>query len=200
MPMCFTLVYSDRINDVDDVTGDTAAQVVTGPVYIEPCLLPGQRIPDPDYPSRPTGLALRTFTGYLDTDGLLKTEPGGEEGLRVWANDPNWNLPRLQYRVRAELTDLLGRPVRWHALNFDAPTEDIEVDLTLELPVPGQKFGRGRPGFGLARDGVSVNGSGQMVLTREDGYNLDPVTIPELSDTLLQSNAYAAAFARTFGR
>lgn len=200
MPLCFTLVYSDRINDVDDVTGDTAAQVVTGPVYIEPCLLPGQRIPDPDYPSRPTGLALRTFTGYLDTDGLLKTEPGGEEGLRVWANDPNWNLPRLQYRVRAELTDLLGRPVRWHALNFDAPTEDIEVDLTLELPVPGQKFGRGRPGFGLARDGVSVNGSGQMVLTREDGYNLDPVTIPELSDTLLQSNAYAAAFARTFGR
>ncbi len=200
MPLCFPLVYSDRINDVDDVTGDTAAQVVTGPVYIEPCLLPGQRIPDPDYPSRPTGLALRTFTGYLDTDGLLKTEPGGEEGLRVWANDPNWNLPRLQYRVRAELTDLLGRPVRWHALNFDAPTEDIEVDLTLELPVPGQKFGRGRPGFGLARDGVSVNGSGQMVLTREDGYNLDPVTIPELSDTLLQSNAYAAAFARTFGR
>ena len=156
----------------------------------------------------------------MQADFLEELARRAGEGTRLyflqtgWANDPDWDqgyayfreewletsLPRLQYRVRAELTDLLGRPVRWHALNFDAPTEDIEVDLTLELPVPGQKFGRGRPGFGLARDGVSVNGSGQMVLTREDGYNLDPVTIPELSDTLLQSNAYAAAFARTFGR
>lgn len=201
MPLCFTLVYSDRINDVDDVSGDTAAQVVTGPVYIEPCLSPGQRIPDPDYPSRPTGLALRTFTGYLDTDGLLKTEPGGEEGLRVWANDPNWNLPRLQYRVRAELTDLLGRPVRWHATNFDAPTEDIEVDLTRELPLPGQKYGRGRPGFGLARGtGVDINGSGQLVFVREDGEELGAVDVPDVSDVLDNAQAQSIAYVMTFGR
>ena len=201
MPLSFTLTYSDRINDVDDVSGDVDAQVVTGPVYIEPCLLPGQRIPDPDYPSRPTGLALRTFAGFLDTDGLLKSAAGGEEGVRLWANDPAWNLPRLQYRVRAELTDLLGRPVRWHATNFDAPTEDIEVDLTRELPLPGQKYGRGRPGFGLARGtGVDINGSGQLVFVREDGEELGAVDVPDVSDVLDNAQAQSIAYVMTFGR
>ena len=201
MPLSFTVTYSDRINDVDDVSGDVAAAVVTGPVYFEPCLLPGQRIPDPDYPPRPTGLAMRTFTGFLDTDGLLKTEAGGEEGVRLWANDPDWNLTRLQYRVRAELTDLLGRPVRWHAFNFDAPGEDIVRDLTLEIPLPGQKFGRGRPGFGLAKDtGVDINETGQLVLVREDGYELGAVTVPELSETLDDTQAETIAYVMTFGR
>ena len=201
MPLSFTLTYSDRINDVDDVSGDVDAQVVTGPVYFEPCLLPGQRIPDPDYPSRPTGLALRTFAGFLDTDGLLKSAAGGEEGVRLWANDPAWNLPRLQYRVRAELTDLLGRPVRWHATNFDAPTEDIEVDLTRELPLPGQKYGRGRPGFGLARGtGVDINGSGQLVFVREDGEELGAVDVPDVSDVLDNAQAQSIAYVMTFGR
>ena len=123
MPLNFRLFYDDRINNVDDVTEDVAAGVVTGPMYFEPTLLPGQRIPDPDYPSRPTGLAMRTFSGFLDTDGQLKVEPGGELGVSLWANDPAWNLPRLQYRVRAELTDLYGKPVRWHSFSFDAPAE-----------------------------------------------------------------------------
>ena len=201
MPLCFTLVYSDRINDTEDVSGDIAATVVTGPMYFEPCLLSGQRIPDPDYPARPTGLALRTFTGFLDTDGLLKSAAGGEEGVRLWANDPAWNLPRLQYRVRAELTDLLGRPVRWHATNFDAPTEDIEVDLTRELPLPGQKYGRGRPGFGLARGtGVDINGSGQLVFVREDGEELGAVDVPDVSDVLDNAQAQSIAYVMTFGR
>ena len=201
MPLSFTVTYSDRINDTEDVSGDVAATIVTGPMYFEPCLLPGQRIPDPDYPSRPTGLAMRTFTGFLDTDGVLKTEAGGEEGVRLWANDPAWEVERLQYRVRADLTDLLGSPVRWHSFNFDAPTEDIVRDLTLEIPLPGQKFGRGRPGFGLAKDtGVDINGDGQLVLVREDGYELGAVTVPELSDTLDEAQGETIAYVMTFGR
>ena len=201
MPLNFRLFYDDRINNVDDVTEDVAAGVVTGPMYFEPTLLPGQRIPDPDYPSRPTGLAMRTFTGFLDTDGVLKTEAGGEEGVRLWANDPAWEVERLQYRVRADLTDLLGSPVRWHSFNFDAPTEDIVRDLTLEIPLPGQKFGRGRPGFGLAKDtGVDINGDGQLVLVREDGYELGAVTVPELSDTLDEAQGETIAYVMTFGR
>ncbi len=201
MPLSFTLVYSDRVNDVDDTSGDIDAQVVTGPLYFTPRLLPGQRIPDPEYPTRPTGLALRTFTGFLDTDGVLKAEPGGQEGVRLWANDPNWNLPRLAYQVRAELTDLLGRPVRWHGVDFDAPTEDITVDLTLELPLPGQKFGRGRPGFGLSKDsGIDISETNQLVFIREDGYELGAVTVPELSDTLDDTQAETIAYVMTFGR
>ena len=201
MPLNFTVTYSDRINDTEDTSGDIAATVVTGPMYFEPCLLPGQRIPDPDYPSRPTGLAMRTFTGFLDTDGILKTEAGGEAGVRLWANDPAWGIERLQYRVRGDLTDLAGNPVRWQSFNFDAPTEDIVRDLTLEIPLPGQKFGRGRPGFGLAKDtGVDINGDGQLVFVREDGYELGAVTVPELSDTLDEAQGETIAYVMTFGR
>ncbi len=201
MPLSFTVTYSDRINDTEDVSGDVAATIVTGPMYFEPCLLPGQRIPDPDYPSRPTGLAMRTFTGFLDTDGVLKTEAGGEEGVRLWANDPAWEVERLQYRVRADLTDLLGSPVRWQSFSFDAPAEDVEVLLTLELPLPGQKFGRGRPGFGLQHGGgVDINESGQLVLLREDGQEVGAVTVPELSDTLDEAQGETIAYVMTFGR
>ena len=173
MPLNFTVTYSDRINDTEDTSGDIAATVVTGPVYFEPTLLPGQRIPDPDYPTRPTGLALRTFAGFLDTDGILKAAPGGEAGVRLWANDPNWELPRLQYKVRAELTDLLGNPVRWHAFNFDAPVADIEKDLTEYMPLPGQKFGRGPASY---LQGGSFNGDGDLVLANDDGSYVDPIT------------------------
>ena len=173
MPLNFTVTYSDRINDTEDVSGDVSAAIVTGPMFFEPRLLPGQRIPDPDYPSRPTGLALRTFTGYLDTDGLLKTEPGGEEGLRVWANDPNWNLPRLQYRVRAELTDLYGKPVRWHSFSFDAPATTADRNLVQYMPLPGQKFGRGPGAYNIT--GGSFDEDGNLVLVNSDGSALQPI-------------------------
>ena len=184
MPLSFTVTYSDRINDTEDVSGDVAATVVTGPMYFEPCLLPGQRIPDPDYPSRPTGLALRTFTGFLDTDGLLKSEAGGEEGVRLWANDPNWGLARLQYRVRAELTDLLGKPVRWHGFNFDAPVADLTKDLTEYMPLPGQKFGRG-PATHIT--GGSFDDDGNLVLDNDDGSTTDPI-VPADGTLLLIDN------------
>lgn len=184
MPLCFTVTYSDRINDTEDTSGDIAATVVTGPVYFEPCLLPGQRIPDPDYPSRPTGLALRTFAGFLDTDGLLKSEAGGEEGVRLWANDPNWGIARLQYRVRAELTDLLGNPVRWHSFNFDAPVADLTKDLTEYMPLPGQKFGRG-PATHIT--GGAFNDDGSLVLDNDDGSTTTPI-IPADGTLLLVDN------------
>ena len=173
MPLNFRLFYDDRINDVDDVTEDVAAGVVTGPMYFEPCLLPGQRIPDPDYPSRPTGLAMRTFTGFLDTDGILKTEAGGEAGVRLWANDPAWGIERLQYRVRADLTDLLGNSVRWSTFNFDAPGIDQVRDLTAVMPKPGQKFGRGPGAYNIT--GGSFDEDGNLVLVNSDGSALQPI-------------------------
>ena len=183
MPPNFRLFYDDRINDVDDVSEDVAAGVVTGPMYFEPTLLPGQRIPDPEYPSRPTGLAMRTFTGFLDTDGRLKSEAGGELGVSLWANDPTWGIERLQYRVRAELTDLFGRPVRWHSLCFDAPSDDSDRNLVHYMPLPGQKFGRGPGAWNIVSG--SFNGDGDLVLVNADGSTVDPITPLDDDGTLL---------------
>lgn len=200
MPLNFTVVYDDRINDIEDSSGDVAATVAMGPVYFIPSITPGHRIPDLEYLPRPAGLAIRAFPAYLDTDGRLKTKAGGDTGVRLWANDPAWRLPRLQYQVRAELTDLQGRPVEWAPFSFDAPHEDIEVDLAREMPRPGQKFGRGRPGFGLAPGAVQIDTEGNLVLVREDGIELGGVEIPDLSDALDVAQAESISYVLTFGR
>ena len=200
MPLNFTLQYNDRINDILDSAGDVAETVVTGPMYFVPSLLPGYRIPAPGLLPKEAGLAMRGFAGYLDTDGKLKTEPGGEEGVRLWANDPNWDMPRLQYTAHAKLTDLIGNEVPWIPIPFDAPKEDVVVQLAAEMPKPRHKFGRGRPGLGLARDGATIDNQGNLVLMREDGYPLGTVTVPELSDSLDEASAQTIAFVTTFGR
>lgn len=199
MPLNFTLRYADRVNDIDDTTGDVAATPGVGPVYFDTTILPGYRIPDL-LSSPPTGLATRRFSGYLDTDGLLKKERGGEEGVRLWANDPAWDLPRLQYRVTAQLTDIFGRSVPWETVYFDAPAEDVVRYLAAEMPKPRQKFGRGRPGYGLARNGLDINEAGQLTLTREDGSSVGAVTVPDLSTALDEAAAISIAHTVTFGR
>lgn len=183
MPLSFRLFYDDRVNDVTDTVDEVAAVAVSGPVYFEPALLPGQRIPDPDFPSRPTGLAMRTFTGFLDTDGRLKSEAGGELGVSLWANDPAWGLARLQYRVRAELTDLDGRPVRWHSFSFDAPSDDGDRNLVHYMPLPTQKFGRGPGAWNIVSG--SFNEDGDLILVNADGSTVDPITPLDDDATLL---------------
>lgn len=191
MPVNFTLHYDDRANQVDDFLGDVAAEATVGPMYFEPTIIPGRRIPVPDYTPRPTGIAVRRFSGYMDTDGRLKTERGGTVGIRLWANDPSWNLPRFQYRVTANLTDALGKPVPFAPFYFDAPSADIVRNLADELPRPDQKFGRGRPGFSI--ESLELDDDGLLVATLEDGTELDPTPITV-------SAAAAAAYAMTFGR
>lgn len=185
MPINFTVNYDDRVNDADDTSGDVAAAVVTGPMYFIPSVLPGYRIPDLHSLTRPTGLAVRAFAGYLDTDGRLRTRQGGDVGVRLWANDPDWELPRLQYQVRAELTDQLGRPVPWAAFYFDAPGADVEINLVDYMPKPGQKFGRG-PGAPRIRSG-SFNDDGDLVLENADGTTIDPITLPSVAVALVDN-------------
>lgn len=198
MPVQFTVVYDDLVNDITDASGDVAAIASMGLVYFVPTLLPGYRIPALANLPRPAGLGVRAFQGFLDTDGQLKTAPGGDVGIRLWANDPDWNMPRFQYHVRADLTDALGVVVAWNDFYFDAPSEDVTINLTRELPPPGQKFGRGRSGFGVAA--ASVTGEGKLLLAREDGKLLAELDVPELSETLDQTNAGAIAYGLTFGR
>ncbi|MGQ9348958.1 hypothetical protein [Mycolicibacterium gilvum] len=191
MPLNFTLHYDDRVNSVTDFTGDVQAVNTIGPIYFEPTILPGYRIPVQDYSPRPTGVGIQQFSGFLDSDGRLKKERGGEVGLRLWANDPAWKLPQFQYRVTADLTDPLGNKVDWQPFYFDAPKADVVRYLTQEMPRPGQKFGRGRHGFTI--DSIEVDDDGFFVATREDNVDLDPVPIAV-------SPIASAAYAMTFGR
>lgn len=192
MPLQFTLRMKDRTTDITDVTGDRAWVPVMGPLLAEPTFKPGARIPyGLDMAYRPRAVLM-----WLDADGELKPSKGGSVGVRLDANDPAFNLSRLQYRITAPegLTDANGEVVDWAAVYFDAPKDDQIVYLSKELPKPGQKFGRGRPGFGIATNGLDVNADGQLVITREDGTVLPPVfTVPE-------SQALSVSYAMTFGR
>jgi hypothetical protein len=189
MPLQFTLRMKDRTTDITDVTGDRAWVAAMGPLLAEPTFKPGVRIPyGLDTAYRPRAVPM-----WLDADGELKPSKGGSVGVRLDANDPLFGLHRLQYRVTAPegLTDANGEVVDWATVYFDAPSEDRIVYLSKELPRPGQKFGRGRPGFGIAA--LAIDDNSQLIVTREDGTDLPPVEIPE-------SRALSVAYAMTFGQ
>lgn len=192
MPLNFTLLYSDKTNDVDDSSGDVGVTPAHGPLLFEPHFELGARIPY----GVDTGLAPRVFPAYLDVDGQLKPERGGDVGIRLWANDPAFGLDRFEYQVSAPkgLSDGSNRRIPFKSFYFDAPNEDVVRYLKDEMPKPGQDFMRGRPGFGIATNGLDINSSGELVITREDGVELPPVFgVPE-------SNALSAVYAMTFGR
>ena len=174
----FTLEYDGLTNDVDDTTGDVGAATLVGPMYFTTTLLPGVHIPVSDYSPRPSGITTRTFEGYLDADGRLKNAAGGTPGLRLWANDPQFGLDRFQYRVTADLTDQLGREVKWNAFNFDAPSVDEVRYLTSYMPQPGQKFGRGVGAWPLSGGSINVE-SHQVTFQNADGSYLSPIAIPD---------------------
>ena len=176
MPLNFTLHYDDRVNAVDDFVGDVNAEATVGPMYFTPVVVHDRRIPVPDYDPRPTGVAVRSFSGYIDTDGRLKTKRGGTAGIRLWGNDPEWHLDRFQYRVSADLTDQVGNPVQFAPFYFDAPNADLVKYLTEYMPGPGQRFNRGPAAYILSG---AFNESGDLVLTNSDGSVTTGITPPD---------------------
>ena len=192
-PLNFTLHYDDRTNDIDDTTGDVDDVAVCGRVRLTPVFDEGARVPAPFYSPRPTGFAMRVFTGWLDSDGRLKNTPGGTAGMRVWANDPDFEIDRLQYLVEAKLVDSLGRPVPFASFYIDAPSTDIVRYLALDMPVPGQDFRRGRPAYDITE--LTVNANNQFVFEREDGYKLGPVSANVSAHVLPTAHGRAVALA-----
>lgn len=186
MPLQFTLKHWDRANSVTDTTGDVGSTAVTGPLLFVPTFTPGARLPSSEGTECP-----RVFPAWLDTDGRLKQIRGGTDGIRLWGNDPTYGIPRFQYHVRAPegLTDVDGETVPWHDFYFDAPAADVVRNLKDEIPKPGQKFGRGRPGLGI-KDAES-DGT-EVVLTLDDDT--------EITIVAPQSSSLSAAYAMTFGR
>jgi hypothetical protein len=107
MPVNFTLKGRGWTNDVDDASGDIGRTSVTGWFMFTPQL--NRPVNSPDDTPDPSNYWLRDFKGFMDSDGQLKNAPGGTVGVRLWANDPLFNLARLPYRIDAELTDPIGR-------------------------------------------------------------------------------------------
>lgn len=194
--MNFTVTYENLTNDVDSPGGDTAAVACIGPMYFIPSIQDGGIIPALQHLPRAAGMSVRAFTAYMDIDGRLRAEAGGELGVRLWANDPDWQLERFAYQVRADLTDPLGRPIPFTPFQFDAPKEDRVVPLELEIPRPGQKFTRGRPAVDISS--FRLTGDKMMVLTREDGYEMTTDALI-FDDSIANSNTFGLSYAMTFG-
>lgn len=174
MPVTFTLHYDELSHDLADDSDDIGTIPATGPMRFTPVFAAGARVPASEYSPRPTAFVIRHFTGFLDTDGRLKNQQGGTDGVRLWGNDPLFNVDRLQYRVDARLADTDGNPLPWQPVFFDAPETDTVVYLAQQMPAPDQQFGRGPAGWDV--EDLSINGSNEFVFHRTDGVLLGPVS------------------------
>lgn len=139
MPINFTIVHNAKTNDEADDTGDIAEIGVTGWLHFVAQLPEGMPALAPEVGDDGTSYWIHTFKGYLDTDGVLKNEPGGTAGVRIWANDPAFNLeePGLPYLVYAPNgLRANGKRVEFKAFVFYAPSIDVTFKLSELSPVP----------------------------------------------------------------
>lgn len=142
----------------------------------------------------------RKVAGFIRSDGQMydteavsaapyDLDDPGQLGVRLLANDPALELDRLQYLVTVVARDQ-GQSLPLDEFYFDAPSDDRDVFIPLEAPLPDQPFGRGRPGFAIAS--AYRDDDGLLVFVREDLYELDPVE--------LSAPPASIAYALTFGR
>lgn len=163
----------DLLTNETIVTGgeDVDTEGLVGDVRFIPDLIDDRPILARSYEPRPAGFMLRTFTGYLDSDGQLKSSrSGGSIGVRLWANDPVLELTGLTYRVVWDLTTPFGEPVRVDDGYFVAPDMDITVQLANVLKSSASITGPRLVG------GEFVDGS--VIFENQDGTTLSPIEIP----------------------
>ena len=131
----FTVHYDQFASrtDSDDAGLDADLIPLVGTVVFTAATLDGRPVMAPTLSPRPAGLKFRPFIGHIDSDGRLKSAPGGTVGVRLWANDPKFNLDRLVYRVTFNLMTEAGERLNVEGGVFDAPTEDVSVNLASVL-------------------------------------------------------------------
>ncbi len=167
----FTVNYDvlASATDSSDVGVDADIVPLIGSVLFEPVTTDDRAVLAPSYTPRPAGLKLRSFTGFIDVDGRLKSSRSGAVGVRLWANDPVLQLARLTYKVTFSLTTPMGEAVRVDGGYFEAPSTDQAINLANVLQsvgspsvgiTKGEKGDRGYSFVGLvpAGDGTSVVG------------------------------------------
>jgi len=167
----FTVKYSQYANSADDVDTNTDLDIIglVGETTFTPVVRDARPILAPGY-SPPAGFRLRAITGFLDGVGVLRASRTGPDGVRLVANDPVLQLPKLSYRVEFKLTTPLGEPVRVDGGYFSAPQDDRVIYLA-EVLQAGGSIGGPRISSGDF-EGDSV------IFENEDGTTISAIAIP----------------------
>lgn len=131
MPINFTIHYDHFASDINDDSGDIGVVPLVGHVRFVPKMRVGTAAIATGALPRPAGFTVREFSGYLDVDGRLKNKRGGTPGVRLWANDPIFELARLPYTVIFDLRDPIGNQVKVDPISIpSAPSTDVTLNLT----------------------------------------------------------------------
>ena len=167
----FTVEFAMYANqaDTDDAGVDADHIALVGDVYFEPVLRNHNPIMATGH-TPPAGFTIRTISGFIDSDGILYSERGGSEGVRLWANDPVLALPSLTYRVTFNLTTPLGEKVRVDGGYFAAPNDDRVVNL-VDVLQSNSSLGGPRIVTGQFSDGA-------VIFENEDGSFVQAIDIP----------------------
>ena len=161
-------------SDWVDVGVDADVVPLVGEVQFTPLLADDALALAPTYSPRAAGLKFRTSTGYIDSDGRLKTISGGTVGVRLWANDPIFGFDDpLVYRVRFNLRTPAGSRVKIDDRFFEAPAYDTTVQLADVMQPTVPLAVRALPITAGTFSGNSV------IFENGDGTFVDPITIPE---------------------
>lgn len=135
----FTVNYDLLASNTDSGDDGVDADIIPliGSVLFEPVTADDRAVLAPSYTPRPAGFKLRSFTGFIDVDGRLKSSRSGSVGVRLWANDPVLELARLTYKVTFSLTTPVGESVRVDGGYFEAPETDVSINLANVLQSSG---------------------------------------------------------------
>jgi lysophospholipase L1-like esterase len=135
----FTVNYDLFGSETDSADAGADADIVAliGDVTFTPVTSDDKPVQAPGYAPRPAGFKLRKFVGYLDSDGRLKSSRNGAVGVRLWANDPVFDLDQLTYRVDFDLRTPIGDKVSVDGGYFVAPSTDGTINLANVLTSTG---------------------------------------------------------------
>jgi len=164
-------VLSNR-EDGSDSGSDTDIVALSGPVTFTALFGDEKLVLADNLSPRAAGLKLRKQSGWIDTDGRLKTGPGGAVGVRLWANDPIFDLDRLVYQVDFDVRTPLGERVRVAPGFFEAPTTDTTVNLVDVLETSASGVVGASP---IASGTLSDR---QVFFVNADGSAVAPIDIP----------------------
>lgn len=171
----FTVEYKLFSNQADgsDAGLDVDIIALVGTVTFTPVAIDARPIQAPGYSPDPAGFRIRPITGYIDSDGVLYAERGGAEGVRLWANDPVFQLPKLVYQVDFNVTTPLGEQVRVDRGYLTAPATDTTVNLAdvMESSAPAA--------FGAPAIASGTFTEDSVAFVNADGSAVAAIEIPE---------------------